>query len=93
MFYLKPPRHISTLPKGEILAASKCFPLFFQERTFDGPSDVRQRFSGLPASRQSMLKAYFFTRTIPACVTVDAVGRVDPSVSGSSSPSALRVNC
>ena len=27
MFYLTPPRHISTLPKGEILAASRCFPL------------------------------------------------------------------
>ncbi len=27
MFYLTPPRHISTLPKPEKLNASKCFPL------------------------------------------------------------------
>jgi hypothetical protein len=29
-----------------------------------------------------MLKAYRFTLTMPACVTVDVIGRVDPSVSG-----------
>src|ERR1700693_5571945 len=28
MFSLKTPRHIPTLPKREILAASRCFPLF-----------------------------------------------------------------
>jgi hypothetical protein len=32
--------------------------------------------------RQGMLKAYRFTLTMPACVTVDVIGRVDPSVSG-----------
>jgi len=39
-----------------------------------------------------MLKAYRFTRQIPACVTVDAIGRVDPSVNGSSAPSARATN-
>jgi hypothetical protein len=33
MFYLTPPRHISTLPKGEILAPSRCFPLFPRKQT------------------------------------------------------------
>src|SRR6266516_524085 len=34
MFYLMPPRHISTLPEYEILYASRCFPLRLQTQTF-----------------------------------------------------------
>jgi len=34
--------------------------------------------------RQGMPKAYRFTLTKLACVTVDAIGRVDPSTSGTS---------
>jgi hypothetical protein len=33
MFYLTPPRHISTLPKGEMLGASPCLPLCTWKRT------------------------------------------------------------
>ncbi len=33
MFSLKPPRHIPTLPKCEILCASRCFPLLLQTQT------------------------------------------------------------
>jgi len=40
-----------------------------------------------------MSKLYRFTRTMPACRSVCAVGRVDSAVAGSSSPSARRVNC
>ena len=43
MFYLTPPRHISTLPKGEILARSRCFPLYPWKRT----SGVRAAMSEL----------------------------------------------
>jgi hypothetical protein len=39
-----------------------------------------------------MLKAYRFTLTMPAWVTVDVNGRVDPSVSGSTSPPARATN-
>jgi hypothetical protein len=39
-----------------------------------------------------MLKPYRFTLQIPACIAVDAIGQVDPSVSGSSSPSARVTN-
>jgi hypothetical protein len=36
MFYLTPPRHISTLPKAEKLNESICFLLLSQQRTFIG---------------------------------------------------------
>jgi len=42
MFYLTSPRHISTLPKGEILAPSICFPLYPQHRTSPS-SSIRRR--------------------------------------------------
>jgi hypothetical protein len=50
-----------------------------------------QRRSNVPAA-WSMLKAYRFTLQTPACVTVDVIGRVDPSVSGSGVPSAPATN-
>jgi len=39
-----------------------------------------------------MLNPYRFTLTMPACVTVDATGFVDPWTSASNSPSTLMVN-
>ena len=36
MFGLKPPRHISTLPKPEKFRASKCFLLYSQLQTLVG---------------------------------------------------------
>jgi hypothetical protein len=42
------------------------------------------------ARNQGMSKLYRPVLTIPACVLVSAIGLVDPSVSGSSSPSARR---
>ncbi len=42
-------------------------------------SDIRHKRHGMP-------KAYRFTLTMPACVTVDAIGRVDFAVLGSSAP-------
>ena len=42
--------------------------------------------------RQGMLKAYRFILQMPAWVTVDVTGRVDPGVSGSNSPSARVTN-
>src|SRR5258707_13748658 len=41
---------------------------------------------------QGISKAYRFTLTMPACRRVCATGLVDPSTSGSNSPSAVRVN-
>jgi hypothetical protein len=73
-------RDVTFGSKGEILAESRCFPLFSRYRTFGA------------SARQGMLKLYFSIRTIPACATVDAIGRVDPSVSASSAPSARRTN-
>jgi hypothetical protein len=46
MFYLKPPRHISTLPKPEKLNGSICFPLCPQQRTcgdYCGMSELCQQ--------------------------------------------------
>jgi hypothetical protein len=40
-----------------------------------------------------MSKTYRFSVQIPACVTVDAIGRVDSAVTGSSAPLALMTNC
>jgi len=39
------------------------------------------------SASQGMLKRYRFTWTIPSCVRVSATGRVEPDVTGSSSPS------
>src|SRR5260221_5772302 len=41
---------------------------------------------------QGISKAYRFTLTMPACRRVCATGLVDPSTSGSNSPSAGQVN-
>src|SRR5260221_10557325 len=40
---------------------------------------------------QGISKAYRFTLTMPACRRVCATGLVDPSTSGSNSPSAVKV--
>src|SRR5258708_38640649 len=66
--------------KCEILAGSRCFPLFSQHRTFGA------------TARQGMLKAQRFTLTMPACVLVSAIGLVERSLNGSHSPSARRVH-
>jgi hypothetical protein len=42
--------------------------------------------------RQGISKLYRFILQMLACVLVSAIGRVDPSVNGSSSPSARRAN-
>jgi len=42
--------------------------------------------------RQGMPKPYRLTRRIPAWLTVDAIGNVDPAVSGTSTPSAPATN-
>jgi hypothetical protein len=66
--------------KGEILAASRCFPLFSRYQTFGA------------SARHGMSKEYRFTLQMPACVTVDAIGRVEPSVNATNVPSAPVTN-
>jgi hypothetical protein len=57
--------------------------------SLDGPPWVKSRktptepmFSAIPPTadvRHGISKAYRFTLQMPACVTVDAIGRVDPA--------------
>jgi hypothetical protein len=58
--------------------------------TAGDPGTLRREPGG---SAQGMSKANRFILTMPACVTVDAIGFVDPCVSGSNSPPAFKVNC
>src|ERR1700724_375035 len=62
--YADPVAEVRLGSNCEILAASKCSPLFSQHQTFGA------------SARQGMSKLYRFIRTMPACVTVDAIGLV-----------------
>src|SRR5712692_3710981 len=57
--------------KGEILAASRCFPLFSRYQTFGA------------SARYGMPKACRFTLQIPACVTVRAIDETTLPLSSS----------
>src|ERR1039458_3686442 len=59
MFYLTPPRHISTLPKGEILAASKYRPLLPRQQTYSDycAMSVRCQFRKFAGFGYSCLRA------------------------------------
>src|SRR5258708_12164116 len=67
---------VGSRSKCEILAGSRCFPLFSQHRTFGA------------TARQGMLKPQRFTLTFPACVVVSAISLADPSPNASNSPSS-----
>jgi len=44
------------------------------------------------SARRDTQRAYRFTLQTPAYFTMDAIGRVEPSIGGSSSPSAGKTN-
>jgi hypothetical protein len=43
MFSLTPPRHISTLPKSDVLTVSRLLPVYPDQRTFSEPVGMSQR--------------------------------------------------
>ncbi len=64
MFYLTPPRHISTLPKSEELRLSKCLPEYLGERTSLDEVDMSQTCQFRTHASQQRPS---FDHTIGAC--------------------------